>query len=73
MEVIIFINIGKFFFLIYPNHYFFYFRNQLEINMKNNVHKLVINYQDLNSTNQNLATDLKNKPGVVIPLVSIFN
>lgn len=41
--------------------------------MKNNVHKLVINYQDLNSTNQNLATDLKNKPGVVIPLVSIFN
>ena len=42
--------------------------------MQKGIHKLEIDFEDLDSENKNLSDVLIHKPGIVIPLVSnIFN
>ena len=50
----------------------FNFREQLQYNIQKNIHKLEIDFEDLDAENKNLSDVLIHKPGTVIPLVSLI-
>ena len=47
-------------------------REQLQYNIQKDIHKLEIDFEDLDAENKNLSDVLTHKPGLVIPLVSFF-
>jgi len=52
----------------YRNGNVFKYREQLQYNMQKGIHKLEIDFEDLDAENKNLSDVLIHKPGVVIPL-----
>lgn len=48
----------------------YFHREQLQYNIQKNIHKLEIDFEDLDAENKNLSDVLVHKPGLVIPLVS---
>jgi len=48
------------------------YREQLQYNIQKNIHKLEIDFEDLDAENKNLSDVLVHKPELVIPLVSLF-
>ena len=47
-------------------------REQLQYNIQKDIHKLEIDFEDLDAENKNLSDVLTHKPGLVIPLVSFL-
>ena len=45
-------------------------REQLQYNMQKDIHRLEVDFEDLDAENKNLSDVLVHKPGLVIPLVS---
>lgn len=47
-------------------------REQLQYNMQKDIHRLEVDFEDLDAENKNLSDVLIHKPKTVIPLVSFI-